>query len=348
MDNIQYEKSSKVFISYSWAEQEYGCDWVADLAAKLRDDGIEVDIDLFHESPSEGWTTWIINQINNSDFVLILCTQSYYNTVNKGETIDQGNGRRFEGKIIQTKIYGTGCINDRFIPILPPNGNRKNILEILQDSTAYYVYNDYKKLVNRLRGEGRQVSPLRKREIKTLFSALIDPVLWKEALWSGMAYVTGENEVPICVFMFQNIEPTCSVFKQLQDKVGKGDKGEEVGLSFIENKEQTGYYTHIYPNIVKKIEENEKVHINKGITLSNVHEMKREGALANLQLFKKNFEIFNACYIAPGIKLNSSVSIAEKLKILCRNVTFRRFDDIKQGDADYIVHKIYSQQKDNE
>ena len=60
--SMSQEKSSTVFISYSWAEKECGCDWVVGLANRLRSDGIDADIDMYHESPAEGWTTWIINK----------------------------------------------------------------------------------------------------------------------------------------------------------------------------------------------------------------------------------------------------------------------------------------------
>ena len=161
-------KSPKVFISYSWAEQEYGCDWIVNLADRLRADGIDADVDMYHESPSEGWTTWMINKIKNSDYVLVVCSESYYNIVNSGQEIDSGLGRRFEGKLIQKQIYDDGCVNERFIPILPPNGNRKHILEVLRDYTAYKIYDDYNRLLKRLNGENHHMPPLGKKEVKTV------------------------------------------------------------------------------------------------------------------------------------------------------------------------------------
>ena len=87
---MKQEKSPTVFISYSWVEREFGCKWVENLANKLRADGIDADIDMYHDSPAEGWTTWMINKIKHSDFVLVVCTESYYDTVNSGKEIYSG------------------------------------------------------------------------------------------------------------------------------------------------------------------------------------------------------------------------------------------------------------------
>lgn len=72
-----------------------GCDRVVGLANRLRSDGIDADIDMYHEPPVEGWTTWIINKIKQSDYVLVVCSESYYNVGNGGQTIDSGLGKRF-------------------------------------------------------------------------------------------------------------------------------------------------------------------------------------------------------------------------------------------------------------
>lgn len=220
---MRQEKSPTVFISYSWAEQEYGCEWVVGLANRLRSDGIDADIDMYHESPTEGWTTWIVNKIKQSDYVLVVCSESYYNVVNGGQTIDSGLGRRFEGKIIQKQIYDNGCINEKFIPILPPNGNHKHILEVLSDYTAYRVYDDYDRLLKRLKGENNHMPPLGQKEIKTMFTALIDPILWSEARWLGMSFVMDRklSEMPIVRFVFDNPNGAQKVFEHIISNIGK-------------------------------------------------------------------------------------------------------------------------------
>ena len=336
------EKSPTVFISYSWAEQEYGCKWVENLANRLRSDGIDADIDMYHESPAEGWTTWIVNKIKHSDYVLVVCSESYYNVVNGGQTIDSGLGRRFEGKIIQKQIYDNGCINDKFIPILPPIGSHKHILEVLSDYTAYKVYDDYDRLLKRLKGENSHMPPLGKKEIKTMFTGLIDPILWTEAKWLGMSFVIDRrlSEMPIVRFVFDNPYGAQKVFEHIITNIGKDDSLRQLGISFIANKDNTGYYTHIYPlhqNIASKIEERDSVLIGKSITVSRVRENISQDGIKNIEALKNNYRIFNACYVEPAILVNGKLQVAEQLRFICRNVIFKNYNDITADDIDIAV-----------
>lgn len=339
---MRQEKFPTVFISYSWAEQEYGCKWVESLANRLRSDGIDADIDMYHESPAEGWTTWIVNKIKQSDYVLVICSESYYNVVNGGQTIVSGLGRRFEGKIIQKQIYDSGCINEKFIPILLPNGNHKHILEVLSDYTAYKVYDDYDRLLKRLKGENNHMPPLGQKEIKTMFTALIDPILWSEAKWLGMSFVMDRrlSEIPIVRFVFDNPNGAQKVFEHIISNIGKDDALQQLGISFVSNKDNTGYYTHIYPlhqNIASKIENRDNVFIGTSITLSRVRENISQDGIQNIEALKKNYQIFNACYVEPAIIVDGKLQVAEKLRFVCRNVKFRKYSDITTDDIDVAI-----------
>ena len=76
-----------VFISYSHDSEEHQQN-VLNLADRLRDEGIDCIIDQYEESPSEGWVRWAINQIEEADFVLVVCTEQYSQLfAGKGETI---------------------------------------------------------------------------------------------------------------------------------------------------------------------------------------------------------------------------------------------------------------------
>ena len=335
-------KSPTVFISYSWAEQEYGCAWVEKFANKLRADGIDADVDMYHESPKEGWTSWMINKIKNSDFVLVVCTESYYNIVNTGQEIHSGLGRRFEGKLIQKQLYDNGCINDRFIPILPPNGSHKYIIDILNDYTPYSIYDDYNRLLKRLKGDNNHMPPLGQKKIKTLFSNLIDPELWGEAEWLGMSFVMDKHfaELPKVRFVFKNPEGAEKAFRHIIAHIGKDDNKEQLGISFITNEDNTGYYAHIYPlhhNIATKIEQQDDVLIDRCITLSKVRECASKDSIQNVDMLKRSYRIFNACYVEPAILVNGEFKVAEPLRFICRNVRFRNYNDITINDIDIAV-----------
>ena len=66
----------KVFISYSHDSDEH-IDRVVDLSNRLRENGIDCQIDQYEESPPEGWPRWMTKQIKGARFVLVVCTEKY-------------------------------------------------------------------------------------------------------------------------------------------------------------------------------------------------------------------------------------------------------------------------------
>ena len=86
----------KVLISYSHDSPEHR-DRVLVLSKRLRKDGIDCTIDQYVVVPPEGWPRWMEKQIRNSDFVLIVCTETYYRRVLGEEDPGRGRGVRWEG-----------------------------------------------------------------------------------------------------------------------------------------------------------------------------------------------------------------------------------------------------------
>lgn len=339
---MKQEKSPTVFISYSWVEREFGCKWVENLANKLRADGIDADIDMYHDSPAEGWTTWMINKIKHSDFVLVVCTESYYDTVNSGKEIYSGFGRRFEGKIIQKEIYDNGCINERFIPILPPNGSYNHILDVLRDYTSYKLDDDYDRLLRRLKGGDNKMPPLGKKEVRTVFTTLIDPVLWADANWLGMSFIMDKQfaEMPIVRFVFDNAIAAERIFKHIIDNIGKDDAKEQLGISFVTKDDNSGYYTHIYPipqNVISKIEKRDNIFVDKCFTISRVREITPQDGIYNVTFLEKAYKIFNACYVEPAVLINGEIQTAPTLRFICRNLKFKKYSEITSDDVDVAV-----------
>jgi hypothetical protein len=76
-------ESPKVLISYTHDSPEHMAR-VLNLADKLREHGIDCEIDRYVDSPREGWPRWMKRQLETSDFVLVACTETYL--------------RRYEGK----------------------------------------------------------------------------------------------------------------------------------------------------------------------------------------------------------------------------------------------------------
>lgn len=342
-EEVKYEKPPKVFISYSWTDNMYGCEWVADLAAKMSADGVDVDIDQYHESPPEGWTTWMINTIKASDFVLVVSTESYYKTINGGDIIDAGNGRRFEGKLIQQAIYNNSCTNSKFIPVIPTRDYRKYIIDILQDFTAYDISAEYDKLIRRLRGRLPDIPPLVKREVKTLFAvSVVDPILWTEAQWCSFGFELPEDdEIPYLKLTFRNPEKAVLLFQRLIDRIGRNNSNNELGLSFIEL--SNSIVLHIYPdytNILNIVETKEHISVNNGISTSRCINSDDPKVFEYVSGFKAKYEVYQTCYLVPQTYIDGELRVGFPLKILCSNIKFISRDmTLSKDDPNYYIRE---------
>jgi hypothetical protein len=108
----------KVFISYSWDSPKHKDD-VLKLADRLRDDGIDCNIDRYEVSPPEGWPRWMSDQIEESDFVLVVCTEQYKRRFQGKEEPGKGKGVTWEGAIINQVIYDYDKKKKtKFIPVI--------------------------------------------------------------------------------------------------------------------------------------------------------------------------------------------------------------------------------------
>ena len=74
----------KVFISYSHDSTEHA-ERVLELSNRLRRDGVDCMIDQYRRRTEAGWTLWMEKQIENSDFVLMVCTETYFRRVRDDE-----------------------------------------------------------------------------------------------------------------------------------------------------------------------------------------------------------------------------------------------------------------------
>ena len=82
----------KVFISYAWEDDAFS-EKILSCSNKLRENGIDAIIDQYEENPDMGWPIWMEQQIEESDFVLIVATKSY---MEKYKQCQQGKGVSWE------------------------------------------------------------------------------------------------------------------------------------------------------------------------------------------------------------------------------------------------------------
>jgi hypothetical protein len=109
-------QAPKVFISYSWDSEQHKQNVLA-FAQQLMAQGIDVALDQFEQFPAQGWANWMLDQIEECDFVLIVCTETYNRRVRRKED-GRGKGVTWEGTIMTDVLYDDFHQNTRFIPVV--------------------------------------------------------------------------------------------------------------------------------------------------------------------------------------------------------------------------------------
>ena len=143
-------KAPTVFISYSHDSPEHQ-NRVLSFSNRLRSDGVDTILDQYLEiPPPEGWPRWMDRQIRDADFVLMVCTETYYRRVMGEEEAGRGLGVRWEGNLIYQHIYNAETTNVRFIPLLFERGALAHIPTPLQATTWYQLDAQYEPLYRRL------------------------------------------------------------------------------------------------------------------------------------------------------------------------------------------------------
>lgn len=104
-------KIPKAFISYSWDSDDHK-EWVAELASRLRDDGVETILDQWHAVPGDQLPEFMEREIRNNDFVLIVCTPPY-----REKSDERKGGVGYEGDIMTAEVFSKSN-HRKYIPIL--------------------------------------------------------------------------------------------------------------------------------------------------------------------------------------------------------------------------------------
>src|SRR5262245_19298746 len=160
------ESHPRVLISYSHDSPEHARA-VLELSNRLRSDGIDCTIDQYLMVPGEGWPRWMDRQIRDSDFVVMVCSATYYRRVMGDEEAGKGRGVRWEGHLIYQYIYEAGTINTKFIPVLFEGGDAAYIPAPLRSAPFYWIqteagYEDlYCRLLNQPRTTRAELGKLR-------------------------------------------------------------------------------------------------------------------------------------------------------------------------------------------
>jgi tetratricopeptide (TPR) repeat protein len=155
--------SPKVFISYTHDSPEH-MDRVLELGNRLRIEGIDCQLDQYEMSPTEGWPRWTERQIEEADFVLVVCTETYLRRFKGTEEAGKGLGAQWEGAIITQALYDDAGDNKKFIPVLLSPEESGNVPHVLRGVQSYNLDDadsegEYTELYRRLTNQPRVAKP---------------------------------------------------------------------------------------------------------------------------------------------------------------------------------------------
>jgi hypothetical protein len=128
----------RVFISYSHDSPEHQ-DRVLALADRLRLEGVNASIDQYVQSPPEGWADWCETEIRKSDFVLMVCTETYLRRVNHEEEPGKGYGVLWEARLIRQHLYDQGSASGKFVPVIFADGSSAHVPTPVKGASIHRV-----------------------------------------------------------------------------------------------------------------------------------------------------------------------------------------------------------------
>ncbi|MGO9599329.1 MAG: toll/interleukin-1 receptor domain-containing protein [Isosphaeraceae bacterium] len=156
-----------IFISYSWDDDEHR-EWVKQLATRLRKDGVDVTLDLWHSEPGDQITEFMERAVRDNDFVIAVCTPRFK------ERADRSGGVGYEGDIMTAYAFRGGG-KRKFIPVLRRGSWSEAAPTWLLGRTKIDLSSDlyseleYERLLRTLHGardEAAQIGPRPDREEK--------------------------------------------------------------------------------------------------------------------------------------------------------------------------------------
>ena len=212
--------AKKVFISYAWEDDKFS-QKILDFSNNLRSNGIDANIDQYEENPDMGWPIWMEQQIEMSDYVLIVSTKTY---LEKYLQLQQGKGVSWEISSIYQSLYNLQGHNDKFIPVVFDESDKKYVVKALQPYTIYNINTQFEKLSNRIKGIKNVEKPpvvesLPPKARKQIFvTSPIDLELWDQAQWRGVVFLMIPNQGNAIGFLYEGDKSSAQrIFSQWKE-----------------------------------------------------------------------------------------------------------------------------------
>lgn len=159
-DEPDRNTAPRVFISYSHDSPEH-VESVLNLSDRLRADGIDCHVDQYEMFPQYGWPRWMMQQIENAAFVLVVCTETYNEKFRGKCEVGKGLGVKWEGAIVTQEIYESEAKNKKFLPVTFSSNDQIHIPIPLRSAQSYVLSTaeDYEILYRHLTDQPRVLKP---------------------------------------------------------------------------------------------------------------------------------------------------------------------------------------------
>lgn len=152
-------QAPKVFVSYSWDDEEHR-EWVHAFATRLRADGVDAELDQWEVLLGDPLPEFMESAVRENDFVLVVCTPEY-----KGRSDGRVGGVGYEGDIMTAEVFSARD-HRKFIPVLRRGGWSSAFPSWLQGKAGVDLRRDpyseehYERVLDTLHGHTPQRPPL--------------------------------------------------------------------------------------------------------------------------------------------------------------------------------------------
>jgi tetratricopeptide (TPR) repeat protein len=166
-----------VFISYSHDSEEHR-ETVLRLSERLRADGFDARVDQYvNGTPPQKWPRWMLDQLDEADFVLAVCTETYYRRFRGHEVPGKGKGADWEGALITQETYDARSRTVKFVAVALTPGQEGFIPEPLRGHTHYELTSEerYQRLRAFLLG-GAGVEPRQLGDLRPVNRRTVEPL----------------------------------------------------------------------------------------------------------------------------------------------------------------------------
>jgi hypothetical protein len=132
----------KVYMSYS-RESKSHVTHVRVLTDRLRKDGVNAVLDLHAplSGPAEGWSRWTEKRIQESDFILMVCSEKYKRHFTDPEKLTPLLAAQYEIKLIRKEIHNPK-VEAKLLPVILDSGDHDSIPQELAAKVFFDLSSD--------------------------------------------------------------------------------------------------------------------------------------------------------------------------------------------------------------